>query len=530
LTRSIWAHSLLAFYQPISHNPKKELKDVWVMHIVHITSECAPVAKVGGLGDVIYGLGKETAKHHDKVEIILPKYDIIDYHKLEHLAVEKREIWVQEGQQRYNNTIWSAEIEKLRLKLIEPHHPSYYFSRGMIYGCHDDIDRFTYFCRAALEYLLKSGKEPDIIHIHDWPTALVAPLVKELFASLDVRIVLTIHNLEHQGKCSPLNLSRLGLKGESFLHPDKMQDPHAPGTINLMKGAIEYADFITTVSPTYEKEIKTVEGGCGLHTTLLKHESKLKGILNGIDEHFWDPKKDPHLVKGYDTHQVKKIAPVLEAKVENRKQLTSLLGLEKSNAPLVCSITRLVPQKGPQLIKHALLKTLEQGGQFVLLGSPQNSDIEREFRQLQKELAKNKNVALFLDKDEALAHLLYASSDLFIVPSIFEPCGLTQMIALRYGAIPLVRSTGGLADTVFDIDTSSKPQNERNGFTFDFPDNAGVDWALNRALELFKDKPKWQALMKQAMHYDFSWHQVAQDYFQIYRDLTSHSKIAVALL
>lgn len=490
------------------------------MHIIHVASELAPVAKVGGLADVLYGLSKELVKTGHEIEIILPKYDCIHYGYLKDLKPEHRDLWSFEGNQRYHNTIWSARMENLKVFLIEPHHPRYYFSRGCVYGCHDDIDRFAYFSRSVLEYLLFSGKQPDVLHIHDWATALMAPLYKEVYAKRDLKIgktVLTIHNLEHQGKCSSHNLSLMGLKGEALMLPEKMQDPYSPSLINLLKGGIEHADVITTVSPNYEREIKTLEGGCGLHTALQKHEKKLKGILNGIDEEFWNPAKDSKLAANYCT-RTSGIKEVLEGKRRNRKQLRKHLGLEEKDVPIVAAVTRLVTQKGPHLLHHAILKTLERGGQFVLLGSTFSSDIENSFRQLQKQFSKGRNAAICLDKDEALAHLIFAGADMLIVPSLFEPCGLTQLIGMRYGTVPIVRSTGGLADTVFDIDTAHHvPLDERNGFTFDFPDTLGVDWALNRALDCwFKDQKAWQRLMLQGMQKNFSWQKSAQDYLDIY--------------
>ncbi len=496
------------------------------MYILHITAELAPIAKVGGLADVVYGLSKELAKQGHEVEILLPKYDCIEYGQLKHLKVAHRDLWSFEGPHRYNNTIWSAELHNLNILLLEPHHPAYYFSRGAIYGCHNDIDRFTYFSRTALEYLLKAKKKPDVIHIHDWPTALIAPLYKDMYTPLGLQtngIVLTIHNLEHQGKCTPHHLNRVGLRGESYLTPEKMQDPFSPDTINLLKGGIIYADALTTVSPNYEKEIKTPVGGCGLNGILVKNQHKLSGILNGIDETFWNPESDPLLVKRYATHGVhsaKKEKEVLEGKAENRKYVRTHLGLEEKNVPIVASVTRIVHQKGPKLIIHAIRRTLEKGGQFIFLGSSPSPEYEEVFLSLKEELSGNKNVAICLDRDEALAHLIFAAADLFIIPSLFEPCGLTQMIALRYGTIPIARATGGLVDTVFDIDTSTKPPQERNGFSFDFPDTEGMNWALDRALACwFHDRPKWRLLMQQAMNKDFSWTRAAPEYLAIYEKL-----------
>jgi len=486
------------------------------MHIIQIATELAPIAKVGGLADVLFGLSKELKRQGHTVEILLPKYDCIQYGQLANLKVEQREVWSYEGPNRYPQTIWSAEVDHLRILLLEPHHPKYYFSRGMIYGCADDIDRFTYFCRASLEYLYKTGKHPDCIHIHDWPTSLIALLYKEMYASLGLkvgRIVLTIHNLEHQGKCTPSQLTKMGLRGDDYLTPEKLQDPHQGDTINLLKGGIEYADFITTVSPNYEREIKTIDGGCGLHAVLMQKSKKLKGILNGIDETYWNPETDPHLIAHYKL----KNSSILKAKEENKQNLRRHFGLKEGNFPLVASVTRLVLQKGPELIIHAIFRTLEKKGQFILVGAALDVEMERIFKQLKEKLRDNSNVAIHLDYDEAIAHLTFAGSDLFLIPSLFEPCGLTQMIALRYGSVPIARMTGGLVDTVFDIQTAKIPEEKRNGFTFDFPDKEGINWALDRAIACWmEDKKRWQKIVLQGMSYDFSWKKPAQEYLSIY--------------
>ena len=496
------------------------------MYIVQIVTELCPVARVGGLADVIYGLSKELSKQGHQIEIILPKYDILNYSELKNLKVEYREIWSFEGMNRYNNTVWSANFDGLKLLLIEAHHPLYYFGRGVIYGCHDDIDRFTYFSRAAMEFLFKANKQPDAIHVHDWPTALIPVLYKDVYQPLGYKAgvtVLTIHNMEHQGRCQPLNLSRVGLRGDSYLSPDKMQDPHLDGHVNLLKGGIIYADKITTVSPNYEKEIQTSEGGFGLEDVLVSNRKKLRGILNGIDEDFWNPEKDQHLVKKYSTHNINEntLINVLEAKKENRRYLRQRLRLKEADVPLIASVTRLVPQKSPELIKYALQSALKKGGQFVLLGTTPIASIQKEFETLQEILKGNENAVVLLDKDEALAHQIYAAADLFIIPSLFEPCGLTQLIALRYATVPIARLTGGLVDTVFDIDTSSCAIEERNGFTFDFPDHKGVDWALTRAIHCFKYEPnKWKSIILNGVQQDFRWKHSVTEYLSLYRDLS----------
>lgn len=498
------------------------------MYIVHVASELNPVAKVGGLADVVYGLSKELVKNGHQVEIIIPYYDTIDFSVLKNLRVETRELWSFEGAARFNNTFWQADLENLKIILMHPHHANFYFTRGTIYGCIDDNDRFIYFSRAVMEYLFKTGRSPDILHLHDWQVALMAPLYKEMYIPLGLKIggiVLTIHNLEHQGKCEPFNLTKAGLKGENFLTPELMQDPYMKTNINLLKGGIVYSDAITTVSPNYEKEIKTKSGGCGLDKALNLYNFKLKGILNGIDEDFWNPRIDPYLVKNFETHDIEtstKIRTVIEAKEKNASHIRKTLGLKDENKPLIVAITRLVPQKGPELIRHAILRTLEKDGQFILLGSAPDPSTYSDFLEIKKSHPKRENLILYFEKNEGLAHLLFAAADMIVIPSLFEPCGLTQMIALRYGTIPIVRLTGGLADTVFDIDTSFVSKEKRNGYTFDFPDMKGIHWALDRALSCwYENKKGWHQLMQQAMEYDYSWSHEAPEYISIYNELNS---------
>ncbi|MBS0628085.1 MAG: glycogen/starch synthase, partial [Verrucomicrobia bacterium] len=240
------------------------------MHIIHIASELAPIAKVGGLGDVLYGLCKELHRQGHTVTIILPKYDTINYNLLKNLQVHYRDLWSYDGPNSYHNTIWSANLDDLHILLVEAHHPNYPFSRGSIYGSPDDIDRFFYFSRTCMEYLFKSNTKPDILHVHDWQTALIPILQKDMYQALgwkSIKTILTLHNLEHQGKCFPYHLTRTGLKGDDYLFEEKLQDPQNHHLLNILKGAILYADAITTVSSSYKKEIMKPPGGFGLHET-----------------------------------------------------------------------------------------------------------------------------------------------------------------------------------------------------------------------------------------------------------------------
>jgi starch synthase len=494
------------------------------MRIVHLCSELAPIVKVGGLADVVFSLSKEIASRGEKVEILLPKYDCLDYSALKNLRIEMRDLISYEGFQKINNTVWAAELDKLKILLLETHHPALYFSRGRVYGAQDDIDRFVYFSRAAMEYLFKSNDHPHIIHLHDWPTALAAVLQKDMYSLLgmkNVRVILTIHNIFHQGRCSLSHLDQAGLLGKSYLSLEKMQDPLVPTLINLLKGGMVYSDAVVAVSPTYRQEIMTETEGCGLHEEAKKISGKLWGILNGIDYDTWNPATDPHLIKHFSADQCdsdEQMQRITEAKHENRRFLQMHLALKASETPLVACISRLVPQKAPELIKACLFRTLEKGGQFVVLGSHAPKELEEEFLKLRQDLHGNPNVAIWLDQDEALAHLLFASSDILVVPSIFEPCGLTQMIALRYGSVPVVRETGGLADTVFDIDTASVEEQKRNGFTFKYPDANGVKWALDRAISCMTSDPKrWQDIQRRGLKTDFSWKNSALKYLEVYQ-------------
>jgi len=483
------------------------------MYILHIATELASIAKTGGLGDVTYGLCKELQRQGHQVQVLLPKYDIIDYNKLRDLRVYYRDLWSYDGAERYHNTIWSAEADSLPLLLLEPHHPKYLFNRGVVYGCADDVHRFLYFSRAVTEFLFKSGLRPDIIHLHDWPTALIPTLQKDMYQTLGfapIKTVLTIHNLEHQGKCFVHELSSTGLNGDAYLQAGLFQDSCDPHLINLLKGGILYADAITTVSPSYKKEIVSDLGGFGLHNTLIDQEKKLYGILNGIDEDFWNPEIDPHLPYPFPAHPP--FSPALwkqitEKKSLNKSHLQKRLNLEETNSPLVCCIGRLVEQKAPHLIIAAFKHILSQGGQCVILGSPYGDEIRKSFQELQESCKNTSKGAVILDYDEPLSHLLYAASDMLIMPSLFEPCGLSQMIALRYGCVPIVRKTGGLGDTI----------NTKNGFIFNNPTTEELCKTLDEALCLWKGhKDKWAKLIQQGLSQDFSWTSAAKEYLGVY--------------
>lgn len=485
------------------------------LYVIHIAAEMAPVAKVGGLGDVVSGLSKALQKKGHLVEIVLPKYDCMQYDRVGDLRALDVVIESYFDGQLFKNKIWVGTVEGLPVYFIEPHHPDKFFWRGDFYGERDDFRRFSYFSRVALEFLLQAGKKPDIIHCHDWQTAFVAPLYWDIYAPKGLnsaRICFTCHNFEYQGTAAASELESCGLDSHHLNRPDRMQDNSAHDRVNSVKGGVVYSNIVTTVSPTYAQEVRTVEGGKGLHSTLSTHSKKFIGVLNGIDTDIWNPATDPFLEVQYSAND-------LQGKAENKEALRKNLGLSSADVkrPLVGCITRLVPQKGVHLIRHAIYLTLELGGQFVLLGSSPVPHIQREFEGIANHFKNHDNIRLILKYDESLSHTIYAASDMFIIPSIFEPCGLTQMISMRYGAVPIARKTGGLNDSVFDIDDDTIPSQFRNGFTFVNADEKGIDGALVRAINLFRDDPEsWKQLVQKDMNIDFSWDSSAAQYEELY--------------
>lgn len=493
------------------------------MHIVQIATELAPVAKVGGLADVILGLSRELAGQGHTVEVILPKYDCLSQRAIHNLKVSLENLDTYFDGQWYHSRVWSGTVQDVKVHFIEGHTPHSFFSRGCIYGSGDDTARFTYFSRAALEFLSQTQRTPDILHLHDWHTALVAPLLHLLYGKASVssaKTVFTIHNLDYQGVCSAGDLDRIGLAGLELMHSGKLSDNTFPARINLMKGAIVYSDFFNTVSPTYAQEIQKPALGRGMEATISQFKGKFQGILNGIDSKYWNPESDPMLSHHFSLKQLSK--DNWTGKEAAKKDLRQRLNLALEQRPVIGCVARLVPQKGTDLIGHAILRTQQQGGQFILLGQSPDPDIQAAFEHLRAQNAGNRQVHFVLRTSEELAHQIFAGADMLLVPSLFEPCGLTQMIAMHHATVPIVRRTGGLADTVFDVDTSGLPEHDTNGFTFDDADFGGINWGIDRAIALWRDSPeRWRHLALRGMQQDFSWAPPTTHYLNIYKSLCS---------
>ncbi|WPL15933.1 putative glycogen synthase 2 [Thiorhodovibrio winogradskyi] len=494
---------------PASHYPPRPS-----LFIVHITPEMAPVAKVGGLADVVFGLSRELAIRGNHVEIILPKYDNLRYDHIFEMHQVFNDLWVPWYDGAIHCTVYFGFVHSRKCFFIEPHSHDNFFNRGSIYGFNDDILRYAFFSRAAIEFLWQAGKHPDIIHCHDWQTALVPVYLYEFYQQLGMthpRACLTIHNFKHQGITGAEVLRASGLhRPEHFFDRLRLGDDHHPNAINLLKGGIVYSNFVTTVSPRYAFETKDQGQGFGLESSLHTHHMKYGGVVNGIDYDVWNPEIDHYIPVRYGIEN-------LDGKYDNKRALRHRLMLADNEKPLVAFIGRLDPQKGLELVRHAIFYALERGAQFVLLGSSPDHRINNDFWGLKRMLNDSPDCHLEIGFDEELAHLIYAGADMMLVPSQFEPCGLTQLISLRYGTIPVVRTVGGLADTVFDKDYSERPLHERNGYRFDNYDTLGLESALGRALACYYNFPEhFRELIKNAMRCDYSWNRPGQDYLNIY--------------
>jgi starch synthase len=484
------------------------------LFIVHITPELAAVAKVGGLADVVFGLSRELAIRGNHVEIILPKYATLRHDQIFDMHEVYKDLWVPWYDGAIHCTVFFGFVHGRKCFFIEPHSPEGYFNRDSIYGYRDDVLRYAFFSRAAMEFLWQSGKHPDVIHVHDWQTALVPVFLYEIYQRLGMthpRVCLTIHNFAHQGVTGVEILHATGLhRPERFFDRSCMGDNTHPKALNLLKAGIVFSNFITTVSPRYASETRDQGQGFGLEPTLHTHQAKYGGVVNGIDYHVWNPEIDHHIPVRYGVESI-------DGKYDNKRALRHRLMLADNEKPIVAFIGRLDPQKGLELVRHAIFYTLERGAQFVLLGSSPDDRINADFRGLKQMLNDSPDCHLEIGFDEDLSHLIYAGADMMLVPSRFEPCGLTQLIALRYGTVPIVREVGGLADTVFDKDHSYRPLHERNGYVFRDFDNAGLESALGRAIACYRDHPEhFRELMKNAMRSDYSWNTPGQDYLNIY--------------
>lgn len=468
------------------------------LKILLLSAEVSPFAKRGGLGDVAGSLPKALRKMGHDVRVVMPAYRNIE-HGYSGVTPTSLQLTVPTGAGLVRAGVFEGRLPDSDVPVYFVAE-SHLFNRSEIYGYGDDVYRFTFFSRAALDLMIAAlGWRPDVVHANDWHTA---PAVMWLATAgqgdpryRDIPTVFTIHNLAHQGKADWAILDYLGVQTHSLTD-------EAYGEINFMARGIYHATMINTVSPTYAREIMTPEGGAGLDG-LLRHRSfDVHGILNGIDYEEWNPANDARLATAFDVDN-------LGERAGNRRALQARLGLPASeDEPLVAMISRLDWQKGLDItghVVHLLLNDAAGEAQFVVLGTGEGH-YEAMFAQLAG--YHRQKMAAVLAYDAAMAPLIYGGSDMFLMPSLFEPCGLGQLIAMRYGSVPVVRATGGLADTV---------ENEVTGFTF-YEHSAQAFWeALRRAIDVYRTEPaRWKEIQKRGMNADFSWERSAREYEQLY--------------
>lgn len=467
------------------------------MKILFISAEVAPFAKTGGLGDVGGSLPKALQEEGHDVRVVMPAYRKIEQGYPGVTALE-RPLPVPMGFGTVQTGVFESTLPDSEVPIYFIAESSM-FNRDTLYGYDDDAYRFALFSRAALELSVYLDWQPDVVHAHDWHTAPAVTWLATTGQALDwfrgIPSVFTIHNLAHMGKTSWQIFDYLGITTHGLAEENY-------GEVNFMARGIYHATLINTVSPSYAREIMTPEGGAGLDGLLRHRHYDLHGILNGLDYTEWDPAKDPRLPHPYTTAD-------MDARLANRHALQARANLpQRDNIPLVAMVSRLDWQKGLDItghVIHLLMNGLAGDAQFILLGTGE-SQYENMFAQLAS--YHQDKMTAFLSYDANLAPLIYAGSDIFLMPSLFEPCGLGQLIAMRYGSVPVVRATGGLIDTVQDGIT---------GFTF-YDYSADDFWrALQRAIYIYNvDKASWGAIQHNGMLMDYSWQRSAQGYQQFY--------------
>lgn len=475
------------------------------MKVLFIASESVPFIKSGGLADVIGSLPQALKKKKLEVRVVLPLYKEISSRYDKELKF-KTNITVKVGWRNKYCGVFEMEQGGITFYFIDN---EYYFNRDGLYGYFDDAERFAFFSKAALEILPAVKYKPDVIHLHDWHTALASVFLKSHFLDndyyKDIKTLFTVHNLHYQGIFSKSILRNILDLGEEHFTHDSLE---FNGAVNVMKGGLMYSDKISTVSKTYAKEITYPYFGEGLDGVLRKRQDDLTGIINGIDDKEYNPEDDKHIYKEYSYKK-------LEDKYKNKTRLQKELKLEvNKDIPIIAIVSRLVSIKGMDLIMHSMEELLNTVNvQVVVLGTG-DKKYEDGFKYFDYKY-KGKLSANIAFSNE-MSHKIYAAADMFLMPSQLEPCGLSQLISLRYGTIPIVREIGGLSDTVTYFD---KKTGVGNGFTFKTFNAHDMLFTIKKAVEVYNDKPTWKKIIKNAMSADYSWDKSASEYIKIYEDL-----------
>ncbi len=466
--------------------------------VLFVASEARPFIATGGLADVIGSLPQALAKDpaYD-IRVVLPLYGDIKSEmrrKMSYLG----NIYVPLSWRNQYCGIFRYEQDGGTFYFLDN---EYYFKRSGCYGYYDDGERFAFFCRGVMEFLPFIGFYPEILHCHDWQAALAAIYLKTIYCHRPeyqtIRTLFTIHNIEYQGQYS-LDILE-DLFGISYEHRGLME---YDGCINLMKAAIECSEKFSTVSPTYAREIQSAQFAHGLQEVICKNNFKLTGVLNGIDVDSYNPQLDKALFASFSAEN-------LDGKRVCKTELQKMLGLPVKDVPVISMITRLVSHKGIELVKAVIEDVLHEDIQFVLLGTGDTA-YENYFRDLGYRYEGKVSANIAFNGD--LSRKIYSGSDIFLMPSISEPCGLSQMIASRYATVPLVRETGGLYDSIKPYGAGG------NGFTFASLNPYDMLYVIHEALNMYRNHEEWQALMKKAATTDFSWSRSADAYKALYED------------
>lgn len=475
------------------------------MKVLFTAAECAPFFKTGGLGDVAGALPKELKEKGADIRIVLPYYKQMPLKYREHCE-DVLSFNVDVGWRHQYCGVKKLEVDGLTYYFIDN---QYYFERDGLYGYYDDGERFAYFQLAVIEMMEKIDFIPDIVHVNDYHTAMIPFLIREKYhwiqAYQTIETVLTIHNIEFQGIFGADILSDLfGMGKERYYDGTVRFDDN----VNFLKTGILYAGRINTVSPSYAEEIQTPEFGSGLDGVLRMEKDKLSGILNGINYEINDPEKDPLIPTNFSRED-------LTGKADNKAALQKKMGLPIRDVPLMAVVSRLTHQKGFQLMMDEMEYLMQEEVQLVVLGTGE-AGFEQGFRDFAGRFPEKCSVSISFDIK--LAQLFYAGADLFLMPSAFEPCGLSQMISMRYGTLPVVHEIGGLRDSVIPYNPLTK---EGTGFGFSEFRSVYLMEAIRLAVSVYKEEPEvWQQLIQAAMSKDFSWDSPAREYIGLYQLLT----------
>lgn len=484
------------------------------MRVLEVASEAVPFAKTGGLADVAGALPAALARLGCDVTLMIPAYREA---LAKGLSIESTgiEFEVPIGTRRPLARILRAWLPGSAANVFLVANDDF-FDRPTLYGGSEDYadnsERFIFFSRAVMEFAGRQSSAYDIIHCHDWQTGLVPAYQKLLFADWptvgSARTVMTIHNMAYQGLFWHWDMLLTGLDW-AYFNWEQMEFHHQ---LNLLKTGIVFADAISTVSPTYAREIQNEPGGCGLAGVLAARDGAISGIVNGIDTDAWNSATDPHIPRHYGEHDV------AEGKYAARVALAAKLGhAAPTSRPLIAFVSRLATQKGVELVIELITRLASTGrAQFVVLGSGDPS-YEEALRRTAATFPGAVDVVIGFD--EGLSHLIQAAADVVLVPSLYEPCGLTQLYAQRYGAIPVARATGGLADTVVDTNHETLREGRATGFLFDSFDATGLITAVERALEARANTDLWSGLVRHVMRQDWSWDTSGREYLRLFERL-----------